>query len=171
MITEKKPRRQHRTAPRLDAAHWPKPWEFQVRHALNTEGEAIRDLVDQATKAFGWQYPACDWSRVAPFWYVADLQGWLLGAVQVCVGLPLSRIELLSVHQGLSQTKRAKVVKALLGRALHDLQVNGATLACGMIPMVDDEFVRIVERMGARYTTKGHLLCYPLVTHGGQHGV
>lgn len=164
-------RRQRKRQPRPDLLHWPKGYEFQVRHATDADGEGIHALVDQMTQSQGWTLPECDWSKVAPFWYVADLQGWLIGAVQVCVGRPMSRIELLSVHQKISRTKQAKVAKMLLARAVHDLRVNGATMACGVVTGPENGFVRIVERCGARCAVKGVMVSYPFREKEREHGI
>lgn len=164
-----KPRRQHKKPPRPDLVHFQKAWEFHVRPAVDADGEAIHAVVDQMTKSQGWKLPNCDWSKVAPFWYVADLQGWIIGAVQVCVGRPMSRIELLSVHQDLSRTKQAKVAKSLLARAVLALQVDGSSMACGVITGQENGFVRIVERCGARCAVKGVMVSYPLKEIG--HGI
>lgn len=164
-------RRQTRRRPRPDLLHWPKGWEFQVRPALDTDGEAIHALVDQMTQAQGWKLPECDWSVIAPFWYVADLKGWLIGAVQVCVGRPMSRIELLSVHQQISHTKQAKVAKSLLARAVSALQVDGSSMACGVVTGAENGFVRVVERCGARCAVKGVMVSYPLRQKESGYGI
>lgn len=162
-------RRQRKRHPRPDFTHWPKGWEFQVRPATDADGEAIHAVVDQMTQSQGWKLPACDWSKIAPFWYVADLHGWIIGAVQVCVGRPMSRIELLSVNTDLSNTKQAKVAKSLMARAVLALQVDGASMACGVVTGAENGFVRIVERCGARCAVKGVMVSYPLKELG--HGV
>ena len=166
MPTEQAPahriRRQKKKLHRPDFEHWPQSWEFQVRAATDADGPAIHALVDQMTMAQGWKLPDCDWSRVAPFWYVADLQGWVIGAVQVCVSRPMSRLELLSVHQKLSKTKQAKVAKAVLARGLLALQLDGATMATGVVTGAENGFVRILERCGAQCAVKGIMVSYQM---------
>lgn len=164
-----KARHQHRHRPRPDLTHWPKGWECKVRAAVNAEGEAIHALVDESTKKFGYILPACRWDRIEPFWYVAEVGGYLLGAVQVCVGRPLSRVELLAVRPGLSQSKKAKVVKLLIVRVAQALTLDGATLVSTLIPEQDSGFQTILERMGARHAVKGRMMMYQL--QGESHGL
>ena len=147
-----------------DLAHWPKPWEFTVRIAQNHEGEAIHALVDAMTKQYGYTLPDCSWDRIHPFWYVAEVQGELMGAVQICIGWPIGRIELLSVRPGLSHTKTAKVVKALLYHVFHAMALDGTTLACALVADKNNEFTRILERWGFHFATTGKMLYYDLTT-------
>ena len=151
-----------------DLTHWQQPWEFTVRVAENHEGEKIHALVDAMTKQYGYVLPACRWDRVKPFWYVADCAGELMGAVQLCIGWPVGRLELLSVRPGLSHTKTAKVVKALLYHAFHAMSLDGTTLACALVADKDNEFTRVLERWGARYAVQGKMFYYQLnVEHKG----
>jgi len=156
----RKPRRIKR--PRPDLTHWPKEWELTVRAARNDEGEAIHELVDLMTAQYGWKLPACRWDRITPFWYVAEVQGYLLGAVQVCVGWPIGRLELLSVRPGLSHTKTAKIVKALLYHCFEAMRLDGTELVCALVADKDNEFTRILERWGAKFAVKGRMLLYDL---------
>jgi len=149
---------------RPDLTHWPQPWEFTVRGAVDAEGEAIHELVDTMTRQYGWTLPACDWSRVAPFWYVADVGGVLVGAVQLCIGRPICRLELLAVRPTLSKTKQAKIVKALLYHAFAAARLDGAALVCALISAKDDHFSRVIERWGAKFAVTGKMFFYPLIT-------
>lgn len=146
---------------RVDTAHWAKPWEVQIRAARSEEGRALKALVDEATQGYGWQLPDCDWSRVAPFWYVAHIEGYLLGAVQICVGYPIGRMELLSIRRGLSKTKRAKVVKALVSYVATVMAHDGFPMIGTTIPEQDAQFLKIVMRYGARPSIKGRQVYYP----------
>ena len=156
----RKPRAPRRHRP--DLTHWPKAWEMTVRAARNDEGEAVHELVDAMTTRYGWKLPAMSWSRIAPFWYVAEVQGVLLGAVQVCIGWPVGRLELLSVRPGLSQTKRAKVVKALLYYTTQAIKLDGTALVCALINDKDASLIRILERYGAKFAARGQILLYEL---------
>lgn len=156
----RKPRRRKVTRP--DLTHWPKAWELTVRAARNDEGEAIHALLDAQTTVSGWRLPKVRWDRVAPFWYVAEIQGVLLGAVQICIGWPVGRIELLAVLPGLSKTKRAKVVKALSYHVFAAMRLDGTELAAIMLMENGYEFGRILERWGARYAVQGKVYFYRL---------
>ena len=156
----RKPRRHKKVKP--DLTHWPKMWEMTVRAAVNEEGEAIHALVDAMTMQYGWKVPQCRWDRVAPFWYGAEVQGVLLGAVQICIGWPIGRIELLSVRPGLSHTKTAKIVKALLYHAFGAMKLDGTELACALVSDKENHFMRVLERWGAKGSVKGRMFFYSL---------
>jgi len=147
---------------RRNMKQWPKPWEFTIRAARNEEGETIRHLVDETTRRYGWETPQGDWNRIAPFWYIAIIEEEILGALQVCLGWPFGRIEFLSVRQGLSRTKRAKIVKALIYHVFHAMVVDGTPIVMVTIPREDEEFTRILERWGFRYAMQGKMLFYSL---------
>lgn len=145
---------------RPDLRHWPHLWEMTIRAARNDEGEAIHELVDAMTMQYGYRLPATRWDRVAPFWYVAEVQGVLLGAVQLCIGWPIGRIELLSVRPGLSHTKTAKIVKALLYHVFAAMRMDGTTLACALVADKDNHFTKVLERWGAKFAVNGKMFLY-----------
>lgn len=158
------PRRKRQKFVKPDLTHWPAKWEFTVRAAEDHEGEAIHALLDAQTTVAGWRLPKVNWSRVKPFWYVAEIQGELLGAVQICIGWPVGRIELLAIRPGLSKTKRAKIVKALAFYVFDAMRLDGTELAC--IAIAADtgyEFGRVLERWGATYATHADLYFYRLI--------
>ena len=159
---QRPPRLKRQKLVKPDFAHWPKAWEFTVRAAEDAEGEAIHALVDASTAQYGYTIPACSWARVKPFWYVAEIQGELLGAVQICIGWPVGRVEMLSIRPGLSHTKTAKVVKALLYHAFHAMKLDGTTLICSLVAESQTDFIRILERWGFRFAAKGKMLYYQL---------
>jgi hypothetical protein len=121
--------------------------------------------VDAMTMQYGYKLPDCSWDRVKPFWMVSEIQGELLGAIQICIGWPLGRIELLAIRPGLSRTKTAKVAKALIYYALRQMAIDGTTLACTQIPAADEEFARILERSGAKHMVSGKISSYNLTPH------
>jgi hypothetical protein len=133
-----------------------------VRAAVNEEGEDIHALVDAMTMQYGWKLPQCRWDRVAPFWYVAEVQGVLLGAVQICIGWPVGRIELLAVRPGLSHTKTAKIVKALLYHAFGAMKLDGTQLACALVSDKENQFTKVLERWGFKFAVKGRMYFFDL---------
>jgi len=145
-----------------DLIHWPKHWEMTVRGAEDHEGEAVRGLVSEMAEQYGWALPPCPWTRLKPFWYVAEVQGLILGAVQVCIGWPIGRLELLSVRRNLSHTQRAKVVKALCYHAFDAMKLDGTTLVSLLLPEQDEMFTRVVSRAGAKFTVRGKMYLFPL---------
>jgi len=134
---------------------------------MNEEGEIVHALVDAMTQQYGYTLPPCNWNRLAPFWYVAEVEQTIVGAVQICIGWPIGRIELLSVLPGLSHTNTAKVVKALLYHVFAAMARDGTHLACALVADKDNEFTRVLERWGCRFATQGKMLYYDLSLLGG----
>lgn len=161
----------HQKRPRVtrpDFTHWHKPWEFSIRIATNLDGQEIHDLVDEMTMQYGYTLPHCNWNKIEPFWYVAEIGGYLLGAVQICIGRPIGRIELLAIRPQLSHTKKAKVMKSLVYHAFCAMKLDGIELACMLVADKENEFSRILERWGARFAVKGKMMFFAL---DGTNGV
>lgn len=160
--------RHNRRAPRPDLTHWPKAHEVQVRPAMNLDGADIHELVDAMTTQYGYTIPKCDWSYVEPYWYVAEIGDWIVGAVQICPGRPFGHIGMIAVHLKLSHTKKAKIVKLLAYRAFLALKLGGNHLVSMMVPDQESEFTRILQRWGARASKPGRMLFFAL---DGSNGV
>ena len=74
----------------------------------NSDGERVKQLVLQS----GVRYvDDLDWSNIFPFWLGIRRSNKLIGVIQVCFGLPIGRLELMSVDPGLPHRLRAAVVR------------------------------------------------------------
>ena len=125
-----------------------------VRMAQDTDGETIRELVDAA----GFSIDGLDWSKVYPYWLVAENGAGVVGCIQVCVGLPVGHLELMGTSQALSDSQRAKAVKALLLYGSATLQQAGAQLAMGVIPFEMRSYTKILKRRGAVVVSRGNVI-------------
>lgn len=133
---------------------------MKIRMAQDDDGETIRELVTGA----GFSIDDLDWSRVYPYWLVAESfdkssgGAGVIGCIQVCIGLPVGRLEMLGVARVLSDSQRAKAVKALLLYGAATLQQAGAGLAMGVIPFELRAYTKILTRRGVRVVNRGNIV-------------
>lgn len=115
-----------------------------IRMATDSEGKAIHKLVTDS----GFTVTGIDWSKVAPYWLVAEMGGEIVGCVQVCLSIPIGRIEMLSIVQNASHMLRAILVKQLVTTAASTLKAAGAQMAAGMIPFDMKSYKKVLKRYG-----------------------
>ena len=127
---------------------------IEIRMAQDDDGETIHELVTGA----GFSIDDLDWSRVYPHWLVAENGAGVVGCVQVCPSLPVGRLEMMGTSKALSNSQRAKTVKALLLYGAATLQQAGAGLAMGVIPFEMRSYTRILKRRGAVVVNRGNII-------------
>ena len=127
--------------------------QLTVRWAKEGEGPEIQAIL----QADGWNpLNELDWSKCETSWFVAERDGLLLGAVQVCMGIPVARLEMLAIDPLLSQSERAIVMRDLMAHAQLAAKMFGATAVSFMIGDDMTGFQYIVTRRGAvRISTGG----------------
>lgn len=127
-----------------------------VRFATESDLTALAALVQLG---FSHQWTAED----AKSWLVAEIDGRLVGAVQVCMTRPVGRLELLSVVDDLDHRTRAAVVKTLTAAGLTTLQHLGCPIAACFVAQHDRGFRRMLKkRLGAQVVNAGVILSVPL---------
>ena len=124
-----------------------------IRMAENSEGRTIGALVVAA----GFDVARLDWAVVNPWWLVAEIDGHIVGCIDILPSRPVGRLEMLAVHPELSNRKRAKVVKALLGHGLALLQRAGCEIGAGIVPEGMEGYRKVLEHRGSRAITEGTL--------------
>ena len=133
---------------------------FAIRMAQDEDGGTIRDLVTGA----GFSIDGLDWSKVYPYWLVAESLdkssggAGVVGCLQVHRALPIGRLEMLAANQALSDSQRAKAVKALVFHGMAMLAKAGAGLAMGVIPFELRAYTKILKRRGARIVNRGNII-------------
>lgn len=118
--------------------------DVRVRLATNSEGTRILELLTHA----GFKVDGLDWSKIAPFWLVAEMNGQVLGCIQVCLGLPIGRAELLAVDPNVTHVLRALLVKRLIYGALSTIKASGAQAATSLVPFEMKSYKKILKKMG-----------------------
>lgn len=125
-----------------------------IRLATNSDGDAIHRLVTDA----GFAVDGIDWGVVYPYWLVAEQDAEVIGCIQVCIGIPIGRLEMLSVSRDLSHPLRAIVVKSLLLAGAATLKKAGAQMVSGMIPFEMKSYKRLLQRRGCVSIGVGNMM-------------
>ncbi len=131
----------------------PKPPAVTVRMAENSDGPTIGALVVAA----GFAVATLDWAVVHPWWLVAEIDGEIVGCIDILPSRPVGRLEMLATHPDLSNRKRAVVVKALVLQGTAVLEQAGCERAAGLVPEELPGYRRILEHRGARVIAEGAL--------------
>jgi hypothetical protein len=118
----------------------------EIRLGKNGEGQRIKELL-LADGVVGIE--GLDWSRIEPYWLVADLDGEVVGCLQVCLGLPMGRLELLATDKEMPHRMRATVVRELLLQGVATLTRLGAGMATGMVSFDQKAYKKMLRRRGA----------------------
>lgn len=140
------------SAPARRKAKSPCPKDISIRLAEDADGPRIGELA----RASGFGVEGIDWTSVHPHWLAAELDGRVVGAIQIILSKPIGWLEMLSLDPDLTPREQAMAVKALVERGLLSLKVFGAQLAMGVVPSEMVGYQRILERRGAVDTGSGH---------------
>lgn len=120
--------------------------KVEVRFAKDEDGARIGEIAQ--ARGFGFHDAPFDWSRVAPYWLVAEIAGEIAAAIQILVALPVARIDFLLVVPGLPQKRRGAVVKTITDAALSVCQRFGAQEVSSTIDEKLDSYLRVAQRRG-----------------------
>lgn len=125
-----------------------------IRLATNADGPAIGRLVVDA----GWTIDGLDWSSVAPFWIVGELEGRIAGCIQVAFSKPIGYLEMLAVESTLDGFARHALVQDLLigGFAAHAKM--GCQMVCGVIPFDMKDYKRALKKRGGVVVACGNVI-------------
>lgn len=130
--------------------------EIVIRLAEDREGARVGELVEGML--VNVNMGVIDWSRVFPHWIVAEVDGSIVGAVQISLGTPIARMENLSLDKALTGSLKAKVVDALMRQGLGALQRSGAQVVTGMVAFSRKKYRKVLEKRGAVIGYSGHTM-------------
>lgn len=125
---------------------------MKVRVATNEDGPRIGELAASS----GFAIEGIDWSRVHPFWLVAERDRTIIGALQIILSCPIGWLEMLSVDPELGHIQRAKTTKLLVESGLLSLKRFGAQVAMWSVPFELKSYKRILKKRGAVVTSSGN---------------
>lgn len=124
-----------------------------IRHAANTDGEAISELM------FSVGYNArLDWSDIAGYWLVAEIEREIVGAIQICYGKPMGRLDLTGISPKLSAHRGARIYRDLVLSGLQTLHTFGAQTASGYVPFPNRNIKRFLKKIGGRSLGQGNFM-------------
>ncbi len=127
---------------------------MKVRVATNEDGPRIGELAASS----GFAIEGIDWSRVHPFWLVAERDKTVIGALQIILSCPIGWLEMLSIDPELSHIQRAKTTKLLVESGLLSLKRFGAQVAMWSVPFELKSYKKILKKRGAVVTSSGNVL-------------
>jgi hypothetical protein len=129
---------------------------ISVRLARNEDGGSIGSLVTR--NGFYFDDFDIDWTEIYPHWVVAEINGIIVGALQVCPGKPLGRLELFCTEPRLRPRHRVKVLRGLSSAGEAALLAQGSQIASGVIPFTMKSYRNIAEKHGWAKLATGNLM-------------
>lgn len=126
-----------------------------VRLAENSEGERVRDLLEQQ---HGPQEPSLRWDTISPYWLMAELGGQVVGCIQTRPSRPMGSLENLATLVTLTERVRGHVVRELVLSGSAVLLGHGATQAQGFVPVELRAYKRVLLKRGAVVLGQGNMM-------------
>ena len=103
----------------------------------------------------GWEI---DWSQVYPSWLVASIDDVVVGCVQVLPGIPLGRLEFLSVDMNLDREIRREIARKMALAGMESLKAQGGQGAAATVPYDRTGFHDLVEELGGSDINEGWIM-------------
>ena len=125
-----------------------------TRLATDEEGQAIKALMSQFHAVEDW----VDFSRVAPFWIVAEMDGKIVGCIQTLPSRPFGSLENLHILESLRKRERKKIAVQLLLDGCAVLRYHGASAATGFVPDLLIEYRDMLMKRGTRIWDRGAVM-------------
>jgi len=91
---------------------------------------------------------------------VAELEGVIIGTIQVCPSRPIGRLEFLCVLKDVPDRVRILAIKKLLVTGVETLKMNGAQLVSGLIPFELKSYKNFLKKRGAVTVSSGNLMIW-----------
>lgn len=123
-----------------------------IGFATNKEGSLIGELV----KSNGFEITA-DWSEV-PNWLVAKDEEKIVGCLQILIGKPIARGEMLATTPEIVDVKRAQIAWRLIVAANAIFKMNGCQYASMMVLFENKHFKRLLKKRGAWVIGQGNIM-------------
>ena len=128
--------------------------DITVRVGQIDDIESLKDLTKDA-----WGPYVIEWAEAVPDWLVAVVENKVVGCVQLCLGRPVGRVEVLCVQEGFSPRETHEVRLALCQAGYYALKETGSQIAVAMVSFKDKGFKRMLKhRFEARVADSGNIL-------------
>ena len=127
---------------------------IEIRVAENSDAAAIERL----SKAGGFAVDDLDWSDIYPYWLVAENGAGVIGCIQVSLGKPIGRLEMLNVNTDLTHRERAMTVKKLVLGGSATLKKSGAQIAMGAVPFELKSYKKLLKKRGAVVVGRANIM-------------
>ena len=130
---------------------------YTVRFAVDSEGPAIRDLLVENGMNRDYAH-ALDWSKVAPFWIVAEHLGRIVGCAQMGYSLPVWWIEHCVTSLDLTDRQKAEIYKSCAEAAVAWGENQGASAVKGFVRFSKRPIKKALKRRGFEVLAQGNLM-------------
>jgi len=134
--------------------------DFKIRVVSDSDAESMSSLARDAD--FTLRGVEIDWSKIAPYWLVVEAIGEIVGAIQICPGKPMGRIELLMVSPKLPWREQVHVKGLLIFGATSTLRLQGSQIASGAVTLSDTDTLAWMKKRGAAVIDTCHLVAWRL---------
>lgn len=107
--------------------------------------------------------PNTGWERVFPYWMVAEQQGEVIAALQVCYSSPIGRLEFLSFVPNLPFRTRGLAAHALLSLGSATLAKTGCHAVAGSVPNDQQSYHDVLKANGCTILSHGSVMVREVV--------
>ena len=128
--------------------------EIEVRMAQPQDAGNLERL----TRPMLGSFPV-DWTNATGDWLVAEVGGAVCGCVQLCLGRPIGRLEMLCVAMELTPREKHAIMLELARAGMYALQQTDAQIITVFVEFANKGFKRMIKkRFGGRVTNSGNLV-------------
>lgn len=102
-----------------------------------------------------------DWQRVYPYWAVAVQDNKIIGALQMCMTLPVGRLEYLLVSKDVPVITATKAAHKLIKFGEAAMKANGCDVVCGFVTFQNKSIKNLIKKhYGAAVVGSGSMLTW-----------
>lgn len=125
-----------------------------IRLAENADGATIEKL----SREGGFNVDGLDWSDIYPHWLVAENGNGIIGCIQVSLGKPIGRLEMMCIDSDLTHRERAMTVKHLALSGAATLKKYGGQVMMIVVPFEMKSWKKVLKKRGAEVAFQGNTM-------------
>ena len=130
-----------------------KPNNIQIRMAKAKDEPRLADLVDFTG------LPPVNWEGAHPNWIVAEVDGEIVGTIQIALARPVGHAEFLNVDLGLTGRERFWVSLKLSKAAEYALKSTGSDFLTAVVRFENKGFKKLLKKhFGGRVVNQGNVI-------------
>lgn len=114
---------------------------MEIRLAQNDEGLIIKNLFKNAD-----ELPDSDWTNIAPYWAVATVEGKIIAALQLCMSLPIGRLEHLLIKKDTNKITATKAAHRLIKYGEVAMKANGCPVVSGYVAFRNKPIKNLIKK-------------------------
>ena len=127
-----------------------------IRWALPHEGPVIQRILESQDVALGYSSQVNWLLPLGPYWLLY-CNPEPVGCINVNPGMPVGRLEWLTVQQGLPKRVHACAIRDLCYAGMAVLKQGGSQMVAGYVADHDTSWKRVIQRRGLIPTEHGTL--------------